>query len=372
MAELKKTPLYETHLKYGGRIIDFHGWALPVQFSSIKEEHHACRQGAALWDVSNMGEFLVYGTDVLEYLQMLLVNDISRGTPGKVIYSPMCNPNGGVVDDMLVICLKDSRYLLVVNAANIEKDFEWASNLAKYFRVTVEDLSNDTAVIALQGPHSSRILQRITDYPLKDLRYYNGAEDVSIAGSSCLVTRTGYTGEDGFELYCQAEDGAVLFDAVMEAGRDDGLLPAGLGCRDTLRFEAALPLYGQELDEAHSPLAAGLGRFVAFNKGTYFVGSDALMEQREKGLEAKLVGLSMVDKGVPRTGYKVFDETGEVELGYVTTGSYSPTLDKYLAMAYVPVDYSQIGTILTVEVRNRKLKAEIVKMPFYRREGQKK
>jgi len=371
--ELKKTPLYETHLKYGGRIIDFEGWALPVQFSSIKEEHHACRNAAALWDVSDMGELLVEGPGALDLLQFLLVNDIAKGYPGRVIYSPMCYPNGGVVDDMMVVCLKDGKYLLVINAGNIDKDFEWVSGAAKYFRdVTVKNLSKDIAEVALQGPNSERILQRIAKYPLNEIKYYHGVEHVDVAGIDTLITRTGYTGEDGFEIYCKASDGPALFDAIMDADDGDGLVPAGLGCRDTLRFEASMPLYGQELDANHGPLEAGLGRFVAFQKGTYFVGSRALMEQREKGLPSKLVGLEMVDKGVPRTGYKVFDESGEKELGYVTTGSYSPTLDKYLAMAFVPVDYSSIGTKLTVEVRGKKLLAEVVKMPFYKREGKKK
>lgn len=371
--ELKKTPLYETHLKYGGKIIDFEGWALPVQFSSIKEEHHACRNAAALWDVSDMGEILVEGTQALDLLQMLLVNDIGKGYPGRVIYSPMCYPNGGTVDDMMVICLSGGRYLLVVNAGCIEKDFDWISGLARYFEgVTVKNISSEIAEVALQGPNSERILQKIARYPLNEIKYYHGVENVDVAGINCLITRTGYTGEDGFEVYCKAEDGPALFDAIMEAGQDDGLVPAGLGCRDTLRFEASMPLYGQELDPNHGPLVAGLGRFVAFGKGTYFVGARALMEQREKGLPHKLVGLNMLEKGVPRTGYKVFDESGEKELGYVTTGSYAPTLDKYLAMAYVPVDYSQIGTRLRVEIRGKKHLAEVVKMPFYRREGKKK
>ena len=371
--ELKKTPLYETHLKYGGRIIDFEGWALPVQFSSIKEEHHACRNAAALWDVSDMGELLVEGPGALDLLQFLLVNDIAKGYPGRVIYSPMCYPNGGVVDDMMVVCLKDGKYLLVINAGNIDKDFEWVSGAAKYFRdVTVKNLSKDIAEVALQGPNSERILQRIAKYPLNEIKYYHGVEHVDVARIDTLITRTGYTGEDGFEIYCKASDGPALFDAIMDADEGDGLVPAGLGCRDTLRFEATMPLYGQELDANHGPLEAGLGRFVAFQKGTYFVGSRALMEQREKGLPSKLVGLQMVQKGVPRTGYKVFDESGEKELGYVTTGSYSPTLDKYLAMAFVPVDYSSTGTRLTVEVRGKKLLAEVVKMPFYKREGKKK
>jgi aminomethyltransferase len=373
VAELRKTPLYDIYEKYGGRIIDFSGWALPVQFTSIKEEHHACRNAAALWDVSDMGEILVEGSGALDLLQFLMVNDISKGSPGRVVYSPMCYPTGGVVDDMMIVCLEGGKYLLVINAGNIDKDYEWIKDAAKYFRdVTVQNLSKETAEVAIQGPNSERIIQRICKYPLNELKYYRAVEHVDVGGIDTLITRTGYTGEDGFEIYCKAEEGMALFDIVMEAGEGDGLVPAGLGCRDTLRFEASMPLYGQELDEKRGPLEAGLGRFVAFGKGTYFVGSRALMDQREKGLPAKLVGLEMLEKSVPRTGYKVFDESGEKELGYITTGSYAPTLDKYLAMAYVPVDESAVGTKVKVEIRNRKYAAEIVKMPFYKREGKKK
>ncbi len=372
MAEPKKTPLYETAVKYGGRIIEFFGWAVPVQFTGIKEEHHACRNSAALWDVSNMGEILIEGEQALDLLQMLMTNDISKGAPGRVIYSPMCYPNGGVVDDLMVVCLENGRYLLVVNAANIAKDFEWIAGAAKYFEdAVVTDLSDEYAVVALQGPNAEKILQKLTDYPLKGVKYYRGVEDVNVAGVNCLITRTGYTGEDGFEVYSEAAKGPAIYEAIMEAGQEYDIKPAGLGCRDTLRFEASMPLYGQELDENHGPLMVGLGKFVAFDKGTYFVGSKALMEQREKGLPAKLVGLEMIDRGVPRTGYKVFDETGEKELGYITTGSFAPSLEKYLAMAFVPVENSQVGTSLTVEIRGKKAKAKIVKMPFYRRGGKK-
>ena len=365
----KKTPLYDTHVKNGGRIVDFGGWALPVQFSGIKEEHNACRTAAALWDVSNMGELLVQGKEALDLLQMILVNDVSKIYPGKLIYSPMCYPHGGIVDDLLVMCLAEDKYWLIVNGANIGKDFEWIRPIVGYFNdTTLENISDSIAQLALQGPNSVAILKQITKYPVDEIRYYHGAQDVDVAGISCLVTRTGYTGEDGFELYCQADKGPELYEAVVEAGKDHGLVLAGLGARDTLRFEASMSLYGHELDEDHTPLEAGLGRTVAFDKGTFFIGSKALMEQREKGLQVKLVGIEMVGKGVPRHGYKVFDETGEKEIGYVTTGTYAPYLDKYLAMAYVPVEYSQRGTALNIDVRGRKIPAKVVRMPFYRRE----
>ncbi|HHY12486.1 MAG TPA: glycine cleavage system aminomethyltransferase GcvT [Firmicutes bacterium] len=374
MAEvLKKTPLYETHVKNGGRIVDFGGWALPVQFTGIKEEHNGCRTHAALWDVSNMGELLVEGKEALDLLQMILVNDVSKIYPGKLIYSPMCYPDGGIVDDLLVMCLAEDKYWLIVNGANIEKDVEWIQPIVRYFNGTVfKDISGNIAQLAIQGPNSVKIMEQLTQYPVNEIRYYHGIEDVDVAGVVCLVTRTGYTGEDGFELYCQADKGPELYEAVVEAGKGHGLVLAGLGCRDTLRFEASMSLYGHELDEDHTPLEAGLGRTVAFDKGTYFIGSKALMKQREKGLKVKLVGIEMVGKGVPRNGYKVFDEAGEKEIGYVTTGTFTPYLKKYLAMAYVPVEHSQRGAGLNIEIRGRKVPARVVRMPFYRREVKKR
>lgn len=372
VSTLKKTPLYETHVKNGGRVVDFGGWALPVQFSGIKEEHIGCRTHAALWDVSNMGELLVQGKESLDLLQMLLVNDISKIHPGKLIYSPMCYPDGGIVDDLLVMCLEEDKYWLIVNGANIEKDVEWIKPIARYFNDTLfEDVSDSVAQLAIQGPNSVKILEKLTEYPLDSIRYYYGVEGVNVAGIKCLVTRTGYTGEDGFELYCPADKGAELYDKLVEAGEGHGLVLAGLGCRDTLRFEASMSLYGHELDKDHTPLQAGLGRTVAFGKGTHFVGGKALLAQREKGLDVKLVGIEMVGRGVPRNGYKVFDEAGEKEIGYVTTGTFTPYLKKYLAMAYVCVEHSRRGTALTIEIRGKKVPARVVRMPFYRREVKK-
>ena len=277
------------------------------------------------------------------------------------------------MDDLLVMCLAEDKYWLIVNGANIEKDVEWIQPIVRYFNDTVfENISDSIAQLALQGPNSVEILKQLTGYPIDEIRYYHGTQDVDVAGINCLVTRTGYTGEDGFELYCQAGKGSQLYEAVVEAGKGYGLVLAGLGARDTLRFEASMSLYGHELDENHTPMEAGLGRTVAFDKGTFFIGSKALMKQREKGLQVRLVGIEMVGKGVPRNGYKVFDESGEKEIGYVTTGTYAPYLEKYLAMAYVPVEYSQRGTGLSIDIRGRKVPAKVVRMPFYRREVKKR
>ncbi|MEW6523102.1 MAG: glycine cleavage system aminomethyltransferase GcvT [Bacillota bacterium] len=367
MDNLKRTPLYATHLKYGGKIIDFAGWALPVQFTSIIEEHHAVRKTAGLFDVSDMGELTVEGPESLALLQLALTNDISQGYTGKVIYSPMCNEQGGVVDDLLVYCLGPQRYLLVINAGNIEKDFNWVAGLAKRFgQVTVKNVSSEVAEVALQGPNSQPILAKLTAFDLAGIRYYHAAENIDVGGVTCMVSRTGYTGEDGFELYCEPDRAAELWDLIMEAGDEFGLVPAGLGCRDTLRFEASMPLYGQELDDQRGPLEAGLGKFVAFGKGD-FVGREALLRQREQGPSLRLVGFEMLGRGIPRTGYPL--HAGGQRTGYVTTGSYAPSLDKNLGLGFVAPDYRKPGTEIEVEIRGRNIPARVVRTPFYRREG---
>jgi len=363
---LKKTPFYETHLKYGGKIIDFAGWALPVHFKkSIIEEHHATRNAATLFDVSDMGELLVTGKDALPMLQKLLVNDIAKGKPGRVIYSPMCNPQGGCVDDLMVCCYSTEHYLLVINAGNIQKDFDWVTKVAADFdEVCVKNLSDETAQVAIQGPKSEAILQRITNAQLSELKYYRFIDDVQVAGKKSMISRTGYTGEDGFEVYCSPEDGPALWDAIIEAGEADGLIPAGLGCRDTLRFEASMPLYGQELDDVRGPIEAGLSKFVAFKKPD-FIGRDVLLKQREDGPSVVLVGFEMVGRGIARTGYPILKEGGKV--GYVTTGSFAPTVGKNLGMGYVTPELAEVGTEFDVEIRGKAVQARVIPMPFYKK-----
>lgn len=364
--QLKQTPLYDMHRKYGGRIIDYAGWALPVQFTSIIEEHRTVRDAAGLFDVSDMGEVEITGPGAKALVQRAVTADIGRARPGRVVYSPMCNHRGGVVDDILIYVLGAERYLAVVNAANIEKDFTWLQGLAKeQAGASVVNRSDEVAQLAIQGPRAGDILYGLTRAGLSGLGYYRALEDVEVAGIRCsLVSRTGYTGEDGFELYCAPDDAAVLWERLMETGEEVGLVPAGLGCRDTLRLEAGMPLYGQELDEVRTPLEAGLDRFVALEKGE-FVGREALQRQQEQGRTLALVGLEMVDRGVPRTGYPVLIGGGQV--GYVTSGSYAPSLDRHIGMAYVPPAWSAPGTGLGVSIRNRVAMAKVVKLPFYRR-----
>jgi len=369
LENLKKTPLFETHQKYGGRIVDFGGWALPVQFSGIKEEHLAVRNAAGLFDVSHMGEFFVRGKDALALVQRITCNDISKGSPGRVIYSPMCNERGGVVDDLMACCLEGGGYMLVVNASNIDKDYDWVTSHAAGLDVKVENASPGTGEVAVQGPRSEEILQRLTDANLGEMKYYRFKENVKVAGFRTTVARTGYTGEDGFEVYCDAPDTQALWDAIMEAGADDGIVPCGLGARDTLRFEASMPLYGHELDDERTPIEAGFERFVSFTKGDY-IGREALLKQKTEGPRIKLIGFEMIDRGgVPRAGYPI--TSGCAVVGKVTSGNYSPTFEKNLGMGYVPAQMAVVGAELGLDVRGRTMKVKIVQMPFYKRGAKK-
>lgn len=362
--DLKRTPLFEEYAKYGGKTIDFGGWDLPVQFSSIKEEHDAVRHRAGLFDVSHMGEIFVEGKDALAYLQHLLTNDISKIAIGGAQYNAMCYETGGVVDDLLVYRLEDEKYLLCVNAANIEKDFEWMKGQVQG-DVTVTNKSDEYAQIALQGPLSEEVLQTLTDVNLDSLKYFKFIENAQVSGYNVLLSRTGYTGEDGFEIY--GEPGAIvaLWTKILEAGKDKGVIPAGLGARDTLRFEACLPLYGQELSKDISPLEAGIGFAVKLQKESDFIGKNALLAQKENGLLRKLIGVEMIDKGIPRHGYKVFKDG--VEIGEITTGTQSPLTKRNIGLALIDAKFAQLDTELEIEIRNKRLKAETCTTPFYKR-----
>lgn len=358
---MKKTPLYDKHCILGGKIIDFHGWALPVQYSGIIEEHKQVRKAAGLFDVSHMGEITVEGPDATEFIQKIITNDISKARDFRVVYSPMCYSDGGVVDDLLIYKYSQEFYLLIVNASNTDKDYEWlCKNLEGM--VKINNVSDYYAQLALQGPESEKILQKLVNVSLQDIRFFNFMTEAEICGHKAIISRSGYTGEDGFEIYIKSEFAPALWDNLLEAGRDYGLVPAGLGARDTLRFEVALPLYGQEISQDITPLEAGLERFVKFEKGD-FIGKNALMEQKSAGLKRKIVGFEMVDRGVPRSQYDVL-VNGE-KIGYVTSGGFSPSLEKNLGIALVDQNYTEIGMEVDIAIRNRELKAKIVGLPFY-------
>jgi len=477
---LKQTPLYPVYAGHGAKVIDFGGWALPVQFAGgIRKEHEAVRQRAGLFDVSHMGEVRVSGRGALDFLQRLTTNDVSKLTPGQCQYSLMCNPDGGVIDDLLVYRLAAETFMLVINAANIAKDMAWmreqlaeeargdgaraqgaasgavdgGGGLAQWVdgssgggsgvraqgatggavdgggglaqwagdgdgaraqgaaggaidsgnvlaqradgssgngdgaqaqrvaggagdggggraqssvgrEVELTDISDETALIALQGPHAVRILSRLTAEPVAALKPFRFLPAVEVGGVRALVSRTGYTGEDGFELYAASGDAVALWNALLAAGREDGLEPAGLGARDTLRFEARLPLYGQELGPDITPLEAGLAPFVKLGKGD-FIGRAALAAQQAAGIPRKLVGLELLDRGIPRHGYAVLADGRRI--GSVTTGTQSPTLARSIGLALIEAAYGEPGTELQVDVRGTLLRAVVVATPFYKK-----
>ncbi len=360
---LKRTSLYETHLKHGAKMVPFAGWEMPVQYCGILEEHKAVRTAAGLFDVSHMGEIWLEGERAAEAVQKLVTNDATGLQDNRVMYSPMCYPDGGVVDDILVYRAADRRYLLVVNAGNRDKDLAWIKEQVGDL-VDVTDRSAETALLALQGPRAEDILQKLTTLPLAGMRYYCFAAG-KVNGTDALVSRTGYTGEDGFEIFVAWEKAAELWEALLEAGAGAGLQPAGLGARDTLRFEACLPLYGQELSEQITPLEAGLESFVKLDKPD-FIGREALAGQHRQGPPRRLVGFEMLDRGIPRTGYPLRDENGR-QIGFVTSGTFAPTLQKNLGLGLVETGYARRGTIIVVEVRKKMLRARVIPTPFYKR-----
>ena len=359
---LKKTPLYEKHIELGGKIVEFAGWALPVQYKSIIEEHEKVRNSAGIFDVSHMGEIFVEGTNAEEFIQHLITNDIANMREGKVRYSPVCYPDGGTVDDVLVYKFSCNKYLIVVNAANIEKDYQWMLDNATE-DVSITDFSESYALLAVQGPEAMAILKKISTYPFETMKPFTFAEKVDISGVEVLISRTGYTGEDGFEIYTTPNYAVTLWDRLLEAGKEE-LIPAGLGARDTLRLEAALPLYGHELSKEISPIEAGLSKFVKFNKED-FIGKKALISQADSQTRRILIGFEMIERGVPRNDYEVF--SGDKKIGFVTSGGFSPTLKKNIGMALVDSEYAIIGNEINIVIRNKACKAKVIQLPFYTR-----
>ncbi len=358
----KHTPLYQKHIDAGGKLVPFAGYMLPVEYGTgVIAEHTATRTAAGLFDVSHMGEILFEGEDALAALQHLLCNDFSNMTDGRARYSPMLNENGGIVDDLIVYKLSDTRYFVVVNASNKDKDFAHMTANTKG-NVTVTDLSDEYAQIALQGPRSGEIIGKLTaecDIPEK---YYTCKENASVAGVTAILSKTGYTGEDGYEIYCSPKDAAGLWDALLSAGKEYGLIPCGLGARDTLRLEAAMPLYGHEMDDGVSPLETGLG-FAVKTAKPEFIGRDALLAA---GAPARArIGIKVTGRGIIREHETVFLDGKEI--GKTTSGTYSPTLRTGIAMALVDAAYTEPGTRLTADVRGRTVECEIVPLPFYKR-----
>jgi aminomethyltransferase len=359
---LKRTPLFAEHLAAGAKLVPFAGWEMPVQYpTGITAEHQSVRTGAGLFDVSHMGELVLMGEHALDLVQRTTTNDAAKLEVGQAQYSLFVAEDGTMLDDLLVYRLSD-RWMLVVNASNKERDLEWVRRAAVDLDVTVEDATDRITLLALQGPRAESILARCTDADLASLGYYRSVE-ASIRGTVALVSRTGYTGEDGFEIYAAAEHAAALWIALLEAGSIDGLIPAGLGARDSLRLEMGYALYGNDIDERRTPYEAGLGWVVKLEKGP-FLGRDALRRLKEAGPRERLTGFQLSDRGVPRPGHPVW--IGGKQSGEVTSGGFSPSLGVGIGMAYLPVGQATPGTPIEIEVRGRRLSGVAVRTPFYR------
>jgi len=360
---MKRTRFYPYQQKLGGRMIEFFGWEMPVEYSGIISEHMAVRQKAGLFDVSHMGEIHVRGPQTLDFLQHLTPNDVSKLTPGQAQYTALTTPQGTFVDDMLIYCLEPGFYLLVVNASNSDKDFRWVADHASRFQVKVENLSEAYSQLALQGPAAEKILQPLTEIPLADMKSFHTAQG-RVAGIDSLVSRTGYTGEDGFEVYSRDPSPGRLWEAIVERGKSYGLLPIGLGARDTLRLEAKLMLYGNDIDETTTMLEADLKWVIKFKKGD-FLGRDVLLKQSEEGVGRKIVGFELLDRGIARPHYPVL--VGGEQVSQVCSGTFSPFLKKSIGLVYLPIGQTEIGTEFEVGLRGQKAKARVVPTPFYKR-----
>jgi aminomethyltransferase len=355
---LKRTPLHAVHVAAGAKMVPFGGWDMPVQYTGIIEEHRCVRSNVGLFDISHMGEFEVRGPGALAAVQGLTTNDASALALGQVQYSLLCYPHGGIVDDLTLYRLADDHYMLTVNASNIDKDWAWVTEGGR--GGTWTNVSEATALLAVQGPKAEGLVQRLADQDVTRVPYYHFARG-KVAGAPCLISRTGYTGEDGFELYVPAERSAALWHALMDAGKGDGIQPIGLGARDTLRLEMKFALYGNDIDDTSNPLEAGLGWVVKPAKGE-FLGRAAIEAMRTAGVKRKLVGFEMAERAVARHGYRILKE-GQAE-GVVTSGSFSPSLERCVGMGYVRADLATVGTDVDVDIRGAAHRARVAKTPF--------
>ncbi|MEN8907353.1 MAG: glycine cleavage system aminomethyltransferase GcvT [Clostridiales bacterium] len=360
---MKKTVLFNKHKQLGGKIIDFGDWLLPVQYSEgILFEHKKVREAVGLFDVSHMGEIIVKGLEAKEFIQFLITNDINKIKQKEIIYSPLCYESAGVVDDVLIYKFSEEEFLLIVNAANIQKDFEWLENNKGNYKVKIDNLSDEYSQLAIQGPKSEIVLQQLTDIDLSKLKFYCFNNKVFIAENEVIISRTGYTGEDGFEIYSKNENIANIWDEIMKEGYKYGIVPVGLGARDTLRFEAALPLYGHELTKDINPIEAGLEKFIKLKKDN-FMGKENLNKYINNKYKKILVGFEMLEKGIPRAKYDIYLK--DEKIGHVTSGSYSPTNKRNLGLGLIREEYSQKDNIIEIMIRNQKMKAKIINKPFY-------
>jgi aminomethyltransferase len=371
---LKRTALYSEHVSLKARLIDFGGWEMPVQYTGLMEEHLACRNSAGLFDVSHMGEAEVSGPAALRFLNQLVTNDVSALAVGQAQYTAMCNFEGGIVDDLVIYRRALDRFLLVINAGNTSKDLAWMEARLSDFRsanpdaeVALADLSDEFSQLALQGRNAAALLETLKPkVELRAIKTYWFAETSLLDGIKAIIARTGYTGEDGFEIYLPWGDAPAVWRALLAAGQPLGLKACGLGARDTLRTEMKYPLYGNELTDQTSPLEAGLGWVTKFSKGS-FVGSAPLLRMKEAGVERKLIGFKTLDRNIPRSGYEIWDSEGGQPIGTVTSGTHSPSLGHPIGIGYVSRALGDVGSRITILIRGQKIPAEIVQTPFYKR-----
>lgn len=361
---MKATPFLAQHEALGAKMMEFAGYNMPVSYKGINEEHQAVRTSVGVFDVSHMGEFRIHGPEAFDLVQRVTSNDISRLSPGKAQYNCMPNDKGGIVDDLIVYHMADEDYLLVVNASNIQKDWDWiAAHNDK--GATMINLSDEIALLAVQGPKATQVLQQLTDVDLSSISFYHFAVGTLAGVENVIISATGYTGSGGFELYIDKAHAAKVWDAVFEAGQPEGIQPIGLGARDTLRLEMGFCLYGNDIDDTTSPLEAGLGWITKFVEGNDFINRPSLEAQKAEGVAKKLVGFTMIDRGIPRHGYTIENADGE-EIGRVTSGTQAPSLKQAIGLGYVAKAHSQPDAEIYIVVRNKKLKAKVVKPPFYK------
>ena len=367
-AALRKTALNAVHRRLGAKMVDFNGWDMPVEYKAgLIAEHMAVRNGVGIFDVSHMGDIRIHGKQALAAVNHITMNDASKLAHGQCQYSAMLYPQGTFVDDVIVHRMADDDFLFVINAGTREKDINWVRDNTKSFNCTVEHLSDDFTQIAIQGPKAQATLQKLTDADLSKVKFYWFTYGTVCGLKNTLIARTGYTAEDGFEIYVPTDEATStrVWNDVMEAGKEFGLLPCGLGARNTLRLEGKLALYGHEISDTITVWEAGIDRWLKMDKGE-FIGCRALGRQKSEGVPRTLVGLEMIERGIGRDGYKVMDESGK-EIGYVTSGSYAPFLKKNIALAYVPPQFAAVDTIVAVEIRGQAVKAKVVPTPFYKK-----
>jgi len=357
---IKNTALTDLHISLGAKMVPFAGFNMPVQYEGINTEHEKVRKAVGVFDVSHMGEFILKGDRALDLIQRVCSNDASKLFDGKVQYTYLPNEQGGIVDDLLVYRIDAQTYLLVVNASNIEKDWNWIARFNEY-GVDMKDISDETSLLAVQGPKATQVLQKLTEVDLSSLDYYTFKKGTFAGVDNVLISATGYTGAGGYELYFENSSARQIWDAIFEAGEEFGIAPIGLGARDTLRLEMGFCLYGNDIDDTTSPIEAGLGWVTKFTKN--FVHSEELKREKEEGVANKLVGFEMIDRGIPRHGYEIQDESGTT-LGRVTSGTQSPSLQKSIGMGYVQKAFAKEGTEIFINIRNKPVKAMVVKPPF--------